>query len=257
MNRLTVVAVAAIIALATGLGLVKYVSGADDRATTNVEPSTVLVAAADVPDGTPFADAWKAGDIVRSQVLKGMRPATAITDPSELEGTVVDGVLRQGQMVVRGVFVAPSEAGDAGLPPTFADTLPEGTVAVAFEATGAQAVSDLISPGDRVDLFVQVPNAAELGLPDSGGAAMVQAFQGLRVIAIGAALAPAAGAEASVANPGAGSYTVAVTPRDAARLLLLTRQYEVFLTLIGPGAASTVQDPITKLDALPAEAGAL
>lgn len=250
MSRLTVVAVAAVIAIASGLGLVRYVSGAEDRAMSDTESVAVLVAATDVADGTLFADAWDAGDIVQSQVSQGMRPPTAIADPAELDGTVMDGVLRQGQLVVQGVFVAPKDAGDAGLPPTFADTLPDGTVAVAFEAAGAQAVSDLISPGDRIDLFVQVPNAAELGLPDSGGPAMVQAFQELRVIAIGAALAPAAGSETSVPNPGAGSYTVAVSPRDAARLLLLTRQYEVYLTLIGPGATSGPQQPVTKLDAL-------
>lgn len=251
MNRLTVVAVAAIVALASGLGLVRYVAGAEDRATATAQPVPVLVAAADVAEGTTFADAWASGAIVRSEILQGMRPARAITDPAELEGTVVDGVLREGQLVVQGVFVAPGDGGDAALPPTFADSLPNGRVAVSFEASGAQAVSDLISPGDRVDLLVQVPNAAELGLPDSGGPAMVYAFRDLGVIAIGAAVAPAAGSETPVANPGGGSYTVAVSPRDAARLLFLTRQYEVFLTLVGPGITPTAQDPVTRVDALP------
>jgi pilus assembly protein CpaB len=251
MNRLTVVAVAAVVALASGLGLVRYVAGAEDRATATAQPVPVLVAATDVAAGTTFAEAWDSGAIVQSEILQGMRPSTAITDPAQLQGSVADGVLRQGQLVVQGVFVAPGDAGEAALPPTFADSLPEGSVAVSFEAAGAQAVSDLISPGDRVNLLVQVPNAAELGLPDSGGPAIVHVFQDLKVIAIGAALAPAAGSATPVANPGAGSYTVAVAPRDAARLLLLTRQYQVFLTLVGPGTDPTPQDPVTKIDALP------
>jgi pilus assembly protein CpaB len=251
MNRLTVVAVSALVAILSGLGLVRYVAGAEDRATATVEPVPVLVAAADVAAGTTFAEAWESGAIVQSEILQSMRPATAVVDPSELQGGVADGVLRQGQIVVQGVFVAPSDAGEGALPPTFADSLPEGTVAVSFEAAGASAVSDLISPGDRVNLLVQVPNAAELGLPDSGGAAIVHVFQDLKVIAIGAALAPAVGAEAAIPNPGAGSYTVAVAPRDAARLLLLTRQYPVFLTLVGPGTEPAAQDPVTSDDALP------
>lgn len=251
MNRLTVVAVAAVVALASGIGLVRYVAGAEDRATATAAPVPVLVAAKDVPDGTTFADAWDTGLIVQSEILQGMRPATAVVDPAELQGSVADGVLRQGQLVVQGVFVAPGDAQNGDFPPTFAATLPEGSVAVSFEATGAQAVSDLISPGDRVNLLVQVPNASELGLPDSGGPAMVHVFQDLRVIAIGPALAPAAGSETPVANPGAGSYTVAVAPRDAARLLLLTRQYQVFLTLVGPGTQPSPQAPVSKTDALP------
>jgi Flp pilus assembly protein CpaB len=251
MNRLTVVAVAAVIALASGFGLVRYVAGAQDRATATAQMVPVLVAASDVPDGTPFTEAWDSGAIVQSELLQVMRPATAIVDPAELQGAVADGVLRQGQLVVQGVFVAPGDAQDAALPPTFADSLPDGSVAVSFEAAGAQAVSNLISPGDRVNLLVQVPNAAALGLPDSGGPAMVHVFQDLKVIAIGAALAPAAGSPTAVANPGAGSYTVAVAPRDAARVLLLTREYPVFLTLVGPGTQPSTQDPVTNVDALP------
>ncbi len=114
-----------------------------------------------------------------------------------------------------------------------------------------QAVSDLISPGDRVNLLVQVPNAAELGLPDSGGPAVVHVFQDLQVMAIGAAQRPAPDAAVAVPNPGAGSYTVAVAPRDAARLLFLTRQYQVLLALVGPGTEPSPEDPVGKTDALP------
>lgn len=252
MNRLTVVAVAALVALVSGVGLIRYVAGAEDRATASAAPVPVLVAASDVPEGTPFSEAWAKGLVVRADILQAMRPATAVTDPASLDGTVADGVLRAGQLVVEGVFTSPDTAGGPVLPPTFASDLPEGTVAVSFEASGAQAVSDLVSPGDLINLLVQVPNAAELGLPDSGGPAMIHAFQGLRVIAIGAAIAPASGSDTPVANPGGGSYTVAVDARDAARLLYLTRQYEVYLTLVGPGIEPTDQAPVTKADALPA-----
>ena len=252
MNRLTVVAVAALVAIASGAGLLRFVAGAEDRATAATDSVPVLIAAEDVPAGTSFASAWTSGAIVRTDTLRGMRPVTAVSDPAELDGTVIDGFLLAGQLVVDGVFVAPEDVGDAALPPTFADTLPKGTVAVSFEAAGAEAVSDLISPGDRVNVLVQVPDAAELGLPATGGPAMVHVFQDLQVIAIGASLAPTSADQPAVANPGGGSYTVAVSPADAARLLFLTRQYEVFLTLVGPGTAPTGQDPVTKTDALPA-----
>lgn len=251
MNRLTVVAVAALVALGSGFGLVQYVSGAEERASADASPVPILIAAVDVAEGTSFADAWSAGSIVQSETLRSIRPPTAVTDPAALQGTVASGLLRKGQVVVEGVFADP-EASERVGPPTFADELPEGSVAVSFEASGAQAVSDLITPGDRVNLLVQVPNASELGLPDSGGPAIVHVFQDLKVLAIGAAKAPAPGTEeAPAANPGGGSYTVAVAPRDAARLLLLTRQYDVFLALVGPGTEPGAQAPVGKPDALP------
>jgi pilus assembly protein CpaB len=251
MNRITVVAVAAVVALVSGLGLLSYVGGAEDRANAAVEPVTMLVATADIPNGTPFDDAMADGRIVSSNTLKESLPLTAITDPAALTGLMADGVLRAGQAVVEGTFVAPEQLGRSVGPATFADALPEGTVAVSFDASGSSAVADLISPGDRVNLLVSVPNASELGLPDSGGPAVVHVFQDLEVIAIGTAIRPDEGAEVAVANPGASTYTVAVAPRDAARLLLLTRQYEVLLALVGPGNEPAEQDPVTKGDALP------
>ena len=139
---------------------------------------------------------------------------------------------------------------------TVADTIPP-TVISTVPAAGAAGVSDLISPGDRVNLLVNVPNAAELGLPDSGGPAVVHVFQNLQVIAIGTAVRPAPGATEPVANPGSSSYTVAVAPQDAARLLFLTRQYEVLLALVGPGNEPAPKVPVGKADALPGALTAL
>ena len=245
------VAVAAVVALASGFGLVSYVGSAEDRAAAEVKPVTMLVAAADIPNGTPFDDALADGRIVSSQTLRESLPPSAVTDPSVLTGMMADGVLRAGQAVVAGSFALPEDLGRSLGPATFASALPEGTVAVSFDASGSSAVADLISPGDRVNLLVNVPNASELGLPDSGGPAIVHVFQDLEVIAIGTAIRPEEGAEVAVANPGASTYTVAVAPKDAARLLFLTRQYEVLLALVGPATRPSDQDPIGKADALP------
>jgi len=251
VSRLAVIAVAAVVALLSAVGLMRYAGAAEDRATASVEPVSVMVAASDIAPGASFDDALADGRITFTSTLRSSLPATVVQDPASLQGTVADGTLRAGQYVVQGSFVAPDAVGRHAGPATFADALPEGTVAVSFDAAGSSAVSDLISPGDRVNLLVQVPNASELGLPDSGGPAVVHVFQDLEVIAIGTAVRPDPGAEEPVANPGASTYTVAVAPKDAARLLFLTRQYEVLLALVGPGTKPSEQSAIGKVDALP------
>ena len=251
MNKLAILAIAAVVAVASGFGLVQYVAGADDRAEDRVQAVPVLVATANVPAGTPFETAFTDGRIVESTTLASSRPATAIVDPASLNGMVADVALLTGQTVVAGAFVDPASQRVGSGPPTFADDLPPGTVAVSFEASGAAAVGNLISPGDRVNLLLSVPNASALGLPDSGGPAIVHVFQDLEIIAIGTAVRPPEGADAPVTNPGASTYTVAVAPRDAARLLHLTRQFEVLLALVGPGVEPSEQLPVGSLDALP------
>jgi pilus assembly protein CpaB len=258
VNRLVVVAIAAVVALASGVGLVLYVGSAEDRAAETTKPVPVLVATRNVPDGTPFEDAWTSGSIVESETPQAFRPETAIVDPATLEGTLADGGMRVGQMVVDGEFVEPGEQRRPPGPPTFAETLDEGTVAVSFEAEGANAVSELIKPGNRVNLLVEVPDAAELGLPPSEGPAVVHVFQDLEVLAVGStpiptetepAVDPAAPAPKSPTITG--TYTVATAPRDAARVLLLTRQYPVFVTLVGPETDPEEQQPVGRTDAIP------
>ena len=251
MNRIGVLVIAAIVALGSGLGLMRYASGAQDRAVAASEPVPVMTAVRDVPAGMPFNTAWNEGRLTMSDIPKALRPPTAITDSSALVGLIATAPLAQGQLVVQASFASPTKADRVG-PPTFASQLPDGTVAVSFKATSDQAVSDLVRPGDHVNFLVQVPNASVLGLPDSGGAAMVHVFQDLTIIAIGDVPIAPEGSKEAAKNPGTGLYTVAVSPEDSARLLLLAHEYDVYLTLIGPKTSPSDIAPVADLDGLPA-----
>ena len=251
MNRVTILIVAAVVAIGSGFGLVKYASGAEDRAVEASKPVQVLVAQKEVPSGMAFSTAWNTHLIGYAQTPESLLPPTAVTDPQALQGLIATTELAQGQFVVRGAFADPAAAGRVG-PPTFANQLPPGTVAVSFKADAEKAVSDLIRPGDHVNLLAQVPNASVLGLPDSGGAAVVHIFQDLEIIAIGNVTAPAADASVAPNNPGSGLYTVAVAPEDAARLLLLSNEYDVYLALVGPKTQPGAIPPVADRDGLPA-----
>jgi pilus assembly protein CpaB len=250
MSQVKIVIIAAVVAVASGFGLVSYATGAQERAVDAAKPVSVLVVASDVPSGMPFTQAWNEKRIVVGQTLQSLLPATAVADPNQLDGLLAVSKLPAGQMVVRDAFASPTATAPSG-PPTFATKLPEGMVAVSFSAEASKAVSDLVQPGDRVNLLVQVPNASVLGLPDSGGPAIVHAFQDLRIIAIGNVEAPASDAADAPKNPGTGLYTVAVSPADSARLLLITSEYSVYLTLVGPQTSASDVPAVSNLDALP------
>jgi Flp pilus assembly protein CpaB len=250
VNKVGVLVVAALVGVGSCLGLVKYASGAEDRALGASAPVPVMIAVKDVPQGTPFSSAYNSGDIAMRSLPEAMRPSTAVTDPNQLTGLVATAPLAAGQIVVQASFADPAPKARVG-PPTFATSLPEGTVAVSFKADADKAVSDLVRPGDHVNVLVQVPNASVLGLPDSGGAAMVHVFQDLEIIAIGDVVLPAADATEAPKNPGTGLYTVAVAPQDSARLLLLASEYDLYLTLVGPKTAPGAVPPVADRDALP------
>src|SRR3954451_15015841 len=172
MKHVGVLVVAGIVALVSCLGLIRYASGAQERAVESAEPVPVMTVVQEIPAGMAFSAAWTEGRVTLSQIPKSLRPATAVIDPNSLTGLVAVGPLAPGQLVVAESFASAAPKGRVG-PPTFAAKLPEGTVAVSFKATADQAVSELIRPGDHVNLLAQVPNASVLNLPDSGGAAMV------------------------------------------------------------------------------------
>lgn len=250
MNRVTIVVIAALVAAGSGFGLIRYASGAEQRAVAASKPVPVLMVARDVPGGMQFSAAWNEKRITLGQTLQSLLPPTAVSDPSALSGLVAATAMPAGQMVVRGAFVAPDSASTSG-PPTFAVQVPEGMVAVSFKAEASKAVSDLIQPGDRVNVLVQVPNASVLGLADSGGPAIVHAFQNLRIIAIGNVAAPAKDAAQAPKNPGTGLYTVAVSPDDSARLLLMSNEFTLYLTLVGSKTAPSDIAPVANRQALP------
>jgi hypothetical protein len=73
----------------------------------------------------------------------------------------------------------------------------------------------------------------------------------MKIIAIGDVQEPAADATVAPKNPGTGMYTVAIPAQDSARLLLLSNEYPVYLTLLGPKTGAEQIPPIADKDGLP------
>ncbi len=252
MNRVSILIVAAVVAIGSCLGLVKYASGAEDRAVEASKPVSVLVASKDIPAGTPFSTAWNDHRIGTSQTLQSLLPATAVRDPKALQGLVATSALAQGQFVVSGAFADPAAAGKTG-PPTFATDLPRrhgGRLLQGGRAAGG------VGP--------RAPGRSRQ--PARAGA---ERF-GARVCLTPVARPSSTSSRISRSSPSAtsprprrtrrrrrrirapGSTRWRCAPEDSARLLLLSNEYDVYLTLVGPKTAPGDIPPIADRDGLPA-----
>lgn len=215
-SRRTLFVVVAVVlaALAAGTTFL-YVRGIESRAFNGAELVEVFVVAKGVPKGLPGEQAM--GDFVKaSRIPRKFRPATALTDPTTINGKVAVTDLSVNTVLVEGQFVDPRQA-----QVTFSQKIPAGQVAITVSVDQVRGVAGLLVPGDKVNILV------------ADGATQRVLFQNVDVIAIGTTAAPQAGETATVANPGSGLITFAVPPEAASRIAFATQQGGgIYLTLV-------------------------
>jgi pilus assembly protein CpaB len=213
-----------------------YVKRADDRAVADMSPVDVLVAKDRVPAGTTGESIRSrelvqvvrlpAGSVPRDEVLTGI--------PSDLDKLVITSDLQPGQIVLRRMFSQQTRTA-GGL------AIPEGKVAVSFEASMAEQVAGYVRPGSQVAVFVSYTLSGDgktraLGTGDGiRGTALL--LPKVEVIAVGAY-----GVGVTTTTPidgedqeGQGTsvlVTVAVSAEDGARIIQAAVANALYLALL-------------------------
>ena len=109
-NRRTLLAAAGIlVAVAAGMGVYFYVSGADKRAEDKVQTVEAFVAVRDIPKGPSGSQALADGSIAAARVLKGSVPAAAVVDTNDLSGKTAASTIQAQQYITDQSFVAAAE----------------------------------------------------------------------------------------------------------------------------------------------------
>lgn len=113
--------------------------------------------------------------------------------------------------------------------------IPQGDVAMALAATPESAVDSLISPGDRVSLFVRIKTApGESEVRELLGHVLVLAVNGRTQ-------------EGPPPGPGkALTLILPLSPNQAAALWFAEKQGDIAVTLDAPGSAPSVSAPYTQ-----------
>ena len=186
-RRTLILIAAALVGAIAAYALFTYVGGIEDEANDNAERVEIFKIVQDIPKGTFGDEAFTQGLIESDVIAKEYRPATAITDPSQIDGLVAISDLPANQVVVSNQFVSQAESLS-----TFSSLLKNNEVAVTISTDQIRGVAGLLVPGDFVNLLVTVPPtgaAEEGGGAESSGAVYSQParvlFQKVQILAVG------------------------------------------------------------------------
>lgn len=247
--------------LAGGL-VYNYVQGVEDEANAEAERVQVYKLAANIPKGTFAEDAFANGWIVQDEIAIEFRPATAITDPSQIEGKVAISDLAANQVVVTDQFVSQSAALT-----TFSGLLQQNQVAVTISVDQVRGVAGLLVPGDFVNIMVtEGEDAAGPATDEEGNAIVVESdvrpnarylYQKVQILAIGQQRTLQPG-ETVATNPdgspvvaSTGMLTLAV-PVEAAQWIA-SNSTGIYLTLVSKDYTPEPVGPISPTPTYPAE----
>lgn len=251
VRRILAILLAGVLAVLGTIAVLIYVQGADDRAVANASPVEVLVARDRVPAGTT-------GESIRHRELleliklpAGSVPLDEVMDeiPAELDKLVITSDLQPGQLVLRRMF-AQSTRTAGGL------AIPEGMLAVSFEATMAEQVAGYVRPGSQVAVFASYEVSADGRRVVGGGSGGVRAtgvlLPRVEVIAVGAygrgatTTTPIDGEADGPAGQGQSPVlvTVAVSAVDAAKIIQAAEADALYLALLNDSSQVKAGDGV-------------
>jgi Flp pilus assembly protein CpaB len=137
------------IGVLAAVALWNWSSGVQDRADKNNREVPVFVVKKDVLRNMVGKDALDKQFIVQDKIQSKFKPATAVADPSAIEGFIAVNDIPAGSVLVKGMF-ASRESAQVGN----ADLLKGGKVAMTISVDQVRGVAGLIVPGDFVNIMV-------------------------------------------------------------------------------------------------------
>lgn len=176
-RRILAFLVALVLAALGTAAVLVYVQRADERALADTTAVEVLVARQRIPAGTTGESIRSRGLVESLRMPAGTLPdSEALTSlPAELDKLVVTSDLQPGQLVLRRMFSASARTA-GGL------AIPEGLVAVSFEATVAEQVAGYVRPGSQVAVFVRYQEIDEKKGRSVGGKGSDDTISGTAVL---------------------------------------------------------------------------
>lgn len=267
-SRRTLILIAAVLVGAVAAyALFVYIGGIEDEANDNAERVQIFKIVEDIPKGTFGDEAFAQGLIEQDEIAAEYRPATAITNPSQIDGLVAISDLAANQVVVTNQFVTQQDSLS-----TFSQLLKNNEVAVTVSVDQVKGVAGLLVPGDFVNIMISVKAVDEQGneiTPPPGGPGEVvwdpqfrYLYQKVQILAIGQTRQLEPGETAATnadgtpaANTGASGLITFVVPAEAAQRIATASEKGIYLTLVAKDYQPVELPPLPESETLPAEDG--
>ena len=260
-SRRTLILIAAVLVGAVAAyALWAYIGGIEDEANDNAERVEIFKIVQDIPKGTFGDEAFLQGYIEKDVIAKEYRPATAITNESQIDGLVAISDLAANQVVVTNQFVSQAESLS-----TFSSLLKNNEVAITISVDQIRGVAGLLVPGDFVNMLVTTAevDAEGAAVPQEGEVAYSAParylYQKVQILAVGQTRKLEPG-ETADTNPDGTPATTAtsglitfVVPADAAQRIASVEPAGFYLTLVAKDYQPEALGPLDTAEVLPAE----
>jgi pilus assembly protein CpaB len=245
-KRIILVAAAVLLAVMGTFAVYSYGKSADKRALASTESAPVLVVTKRIPAGTTWSDAIKGNYFSPENYPAKSVPDSALADAKTAaigKDAVALADIVPGQFLLREAFGTQTAQ-------TGALAIPKGMVAVSVELPVNAEVAGYVGPGAQVTIFV----TAKLATPadtkttpaDVGDEVDVTktVLSKANVLAVSQAPVTAVDGsnDGSSSSSGSPLVTLAVTQRDAERVILSQKVGDLYLALLSPSSNVSPDD---------------
>ncbi len=239
-RRALTIALAVLLAVLGTAGVLVYVGNANARALAGQKAVSVLIAKQLIPAGTSAGDAQDQGLLSLERLPAASVPAEALASVTpDISGLVMDADMQPGQVLLRRMLVA-------NVPSSGGVVVPHGMLAVSIQFCVPEAVAGNIHPGSQVAVFDTVSSSSNMSA-QAGCSGAHQWQSGLHattklilpdvaVLSVGQASAASQQSGGQTTSSSAPQnidlITLAVSPRDAAQLILMSEDGLPYLALV-------------------------
>ena len=223
---------ATLFALLAGLGTVVFLHLEENRLKEALTPkpkdmTEVVVASHDLPAGARIDDQTMAVRSIPSEYVSDDAILPKVF--GSVTGAVLIKGLGKGKMLTREII-------DLDIPKDFAATVREGFRAITIQVDEINSISELVRPGNRVDLYSRMPEASDPQNTDKGGNMIIPVLENVLVLATGKiSLRPNEDEfnrlDSEDRSRSYTTLTLEITPKDAALLSLAEDRGTIIATL--------------------------